>query len=171
MTRDKAPEVSHNQKGNSKGYATVGVPCDRGENSNVKGGVMMPQEIGGYDLPPANRWNPLRPLSTRRFGQPRRLGSRRASSPFGGSRGRLVHEILCLFPGSAPLLFCSLPSAVLFPSPLGAKLGNVCGVVSSCMAERVARTRQLACGNVGLVLGKVGYTFSSVARLCRKSAG
>ena len=113
----------------------------------------------------------LRPLSTRRFGQPRRLGSRRASSPCGGSRGRLVHEILCLFPGSAPLLLCSLPSAVLFPSPLGAKLGNVCGVVSSCMAERVARTRQLACGNVGLVLGKVGYTFSSVARLCRKSAG
>ena len=116
--------------------------------------------------PTTGAYRRLRPLSTRRFGQPRRLGSRRASSPCGGSRGRLVHEILCLFP-----LFCSLPSAVLFPSPLGAKLENVCGVVSSCMAERVARTRQLACGNVGLVLGKVGYTFSSVARVCRKSAG
>ena len=41
-----------------------------------------------------------------------------------------------MFPGSAPPFFCSLPSAALFPSPLGAKLENVCGVVSSCMAER-----------------------------------
>ena len=108
----------------------------------------------------------LRPLSTRRFGQPRRLGSRRASSPSGARAGGLSGK-----PCACSPLVCSLPSAVLFPSPLGAKLENVCGVVSSCMAERVARTRQVACGNVGLVLGKVGYTFSSVARVCRKSAG
>ena len=112
----------------------------------------------------------LRPLSTRRFGQPRRLGSRRASSPSGARAGGLSGNPCACSPAPLPL-FCYLPSAVLFPSPLGAKLENVCGVVSSCMAERVARTRQVACGNVGLVLGKVGYTFSSVARVCRKSAG
>jgi len=107
----------------------------------------------------------LRPLSTRRFGQPRRLGSRRASSPSGARAGGLsVKPCACSPAPLPPLLLPSFRRALPLTS-------WVCGVVSSCMAERVARTRQLACGNVGLVLGKVGYTFSSVARVCRKSAG
>ena len=44
----------------------------------------------------------LRPLSTRRFGQPRRLGSRRASSPSGARAGGLSAKACAPLPGSAP---------------------------------------------------------------------
>ena len=50
----------------------------------------------------------LRPLSTRRFGQPRRLGSRRASSPSGARAGGLSGKPCACFPAPLPPLL--LPS-------------------------------------------------------------
>ena len=51
-----------------------------------------------------------RPLSTRRFGQPRRLGSRRASSPSGARAGGLSGKPCACSPSFAPFLPpCSSP--------------------------------------------------------------
>ena len=50
----------------------------------------------------------LRPLSTRRFGQPRRLGSRRASSPSGARAGGLSVKACACSPAPLPALL--LPS-------------------------------------------------------------
>ena len=50
----------------------------------------------------------LRPLSTRRFGQPRRLGSRRASSPSGARAGGLSVKPCACSPAPLPPLL--LPS-------------------------------------------------------------
>ena len=57
----------------------------------------------------------LRPLSTRRFGQPRRLGSRRASSPSGARAGGLSVKPCACSPAPLPSSFapflppCSSP--------------------------------------------------------------
>ena len=58
----------------------------------------------------------LRPLSTRRFGQPRRLGSRRASSPSGARAGGLSVKSCARSPAPPLPLFCSLLAP--FSSPL-----------------------------------------------------
>ena len=57
----------------------------------------------------------LRPLSTRRFGQPRRLGSRLASSPSGARAGGLSVKPCARSPAPLPSLLCSLPPAMPFP--------------------------------------------------------
>ena len=58
--------------------------------------------------PTTGAYRRLRPLSTRRFGQPRRLGSRRASSPSGARAGGLSGKPCACSP--APLPPLSLPS-------------------------------------------------------------
>jgi len=62
--------------------------------------VLLGLQLGAYRR--------LRPLSTRRFGQPRRLGSRRASSPSGARAGGLSVKPCACSPAPLPPLL--LPS-------------------------------------------------------------